>query len=64
MRVEVLCDRKTGRTLDVRYIRCNDICRVSVRFVMFSRFVGVSSNKVCVVVVLTENVVEVIGFFC
>ena len=25
---------------------------------------GVSSNKVCVVVVLTENVVEVIVFVC
>ena len=39
--------------LDVRYCRCSDRCRVSARFVMFSRLVSVSSEKVCVVVVLT-----------
>ena len=42
---------------DVRYCRCSDRCRVSVRSVMFSRFVGVPSNKVRVIVVLTEDVV-------
>ena len=31
--------------LDVRYCRCSDRCRVSVRFVRFNRFVGVSSNE-------------------
>ena len=39
------------------YCRCSARCRVSVRSVMFSRFVGVPSNKVRVIVVLTENVV-------
>ena len=43
--------------LDVRYCRCSDRCRVSVRCVMFGRFVGVPSNKVRVIVVLTEDVV-------
>ena len=43
--------------LDVRYCGCSYRFGVSVRFVMFSSIVGVSSNKVCVVVVLTENVV-------
>ena len=43
--------------LVVRYCRCSDRCRISVRFVVFSRFVGASSYKVCVVVALTENAV-------
>ena len=38
-------------------VRCSDRCRVSVRFVMFSWFVDVSSDKMRVVVVLSENVV-------
>ena len=50
VRLQYPCDGLRS-ALDVRYCRCSDRCRVSFRFVMFSRFVGVSSNKVCVVVV-------------